>query len=334
MLVALLDVSTTVKVNAWPGSQQMKGRVGRIGNGQECVLYQHHSGSPKSLCDPMETCAATNVPVVQPYLWVAEGVLQVVQVVPCPPGLASCLQRYPVTGAFLKGDIVVLRCALPQSWLWSGFLRRGLWALHTSTLPHTQLQWSCHSGPYLEPLHVLAKSMASALFSTPSFLSFSPQITLTCPVPALTFSLLLLLVPLSPLLAQRQWLQGLTIFLATFLCHMIPQCRVWSQQKALTPTGLNIRCGQEGNSWRRGKGEGEGGKKAVKQTEAQVWRQKADRKKQKLLSRRSLLSHLPILSKPYLQWEQNSVGFLVLFPDTRCPKDWVTIIKMPATMVR
>lgn len=139
MLIALLDASTTVKVNAWPGSQQAKGRVGRIGKGQGCVLYQHHPGSPKSLHDPRETCAARNIPVIQPYLWVAEGVLQVVQVVPCPPGLVSCLQRYPVTGAFLKADIVVLRCALPQSWLRSGFLRHGLWALHASTLPHAQL---------------------------------------------------------------------------------------------------------------------------------------------------------------------------------------------------
>ena len=103
--------------------------------------------------------------------------------------------------------------------------------------------------------------MASTLSSAPSFFSFSPQTTLTCPVPALTFSLpllLLLLVPLSlsPPPEQRQWLQGLTIFIATFLCHMIPQCCVWSQQKALTLPGLNIRCGQKGNSWRRGWGRG------------------------------------------------------------------------------
>lgn len=171
--------------------------------------------------------------------------------------------------------------------------------------------------------------MASTLSSAPSFLSFSPQTTLTCPVPAPTFSLplLLLLVPLSlaPLSAQRQWLQGLTIFIATFLCHMIPQRRVWSQQKVLTLLGLNISCREEGNSWRRGKGGGGGGgeEKAIRQAELEGQTQKADRRKQKLLSRKSFLSHLSILSKPYLQWNKIQWSSLFLSPDTSCPKtEW------------
>lgn len=247
MLISFKILSKTLKINALSGSQQEKGRVGRIGNREGHDLYSTILGAPgRSLCDPSETWAATNIPDVQPYLWVAEGVLQVVQVVPCPPGLASCLQGYPVMGAFLKADIVVLRCAPPQSWLRSGFLRHTVWALHVSTLSHAQLPlWSLPRTTSWS-----SQRIASVLSSVPCFLSLSHQTTLTCSVPALPFSLALLLfllllesLWLSPPPDQRQWLQGLTIFIATFLCHMIPQCQVWSQQKALTLPGLNIRCG-------------------------------------------------------------------------------------------
>lgn len=115
-------------------SQQVKGRAGGTGDGQGCELWE-----PQSLCDPRETCAATNHPAVQPYLWVAEGVLRGAQVVPCGPGLVSCLQGNPVPGAFLKADIVVLRCAPPQSRLPAGILCLALWALHSSTPPHAPL---------------------------------------------------------------------------------------------------------------------------------------------------------------------------------------------------
>lgn len=115
MLIALLGVRTAVKANARPGSQQAKGELVGLGVDRNVCAPRLRSRSPNALRDPRETSAATDIPAVQPYLWVAEGVLQVVQVVPCPSSLASCLRRYPATGALLKADVVVVRCASPQS---------------------------------------------------------------------------------------------------------------------------------------------------------------------------------------------------------------------------
>lgn len=130
--------------------------------------------------------------------------------------------------------------------------------------------------------------MASAFSADPSVLSHLRPLHLVLLLHSLS------LCPPPPPCASLTFFpscpKGSTIFIATFLSHMIPQCRVWSQQKAITLLGLNIRCEQEGNSWRRGRGQGEGG--GV--TELRAHRQKAERRKQKLLSRISLLSQLPI----------------------------------------
>lgn len=169
--------------------------------------------------------------------------------------------------------------------------------------------------------------MASAFSADPSVLSHLRPLHLVLLLHSLS------LCPPPPPCASLTFFpscpKGSTIFIATFLSHMIPQCRVWSQQKAITLLGLNIRCEQEGNSWRRGRGQGEGG--GV--TELWAHRQKAERRKQKLLSRLSLLSQLPI-PRTLLRWEQRSVGFLIFSPDTRCPKDCATTIKRPGAVVR
>lgn len=159
--------------------------------------------------------------------------------------------------------------------------------------------------------------MASTLNSAPSLLSFSPQTTLICPLAALTFSLpllLLVLLSLSPLPTQRQWLQGSTLFIATFSCHMI-------SAKGTDSAGIEYQVWARGELLKeREEGSAEGGWKEGDNTELEVQRQKADKRRQKWLFR-SLHSHFPILSKLYLQWEQNSIGFLILSPDIRCPKD-------------
>lgn len=136
LLVGPLGVSTAMKVKAWPGVSKQRGElVGQGMDGDVCFASTALRASGWSQGD---LCGHKH-PVVQPYLWVAEGVLWGAQVVPCVPGLVSCLHRNPVPGAFLKGDIVVLRCAPPQSCLRAGLLRPALWALHSSAPPHAHL---------------------------------------------------------------------------------------------------------------------------------------------------------------------------------------------------
>lgn len=245
-----------MNVKAWPGSQQAKGRAGETGGGQGCVFCQCHSESPRAYEIPGRAVLPqpSRCPALPVGSWgsspgsAGRPLSARPRVLPPQGSRNGCISqsRHSRTAVFppteLASSWAPASCPLSSPFLCSSS-RSAVTELLLWALPRTNLVF----GQRARPPHSLL-SLPFSLSSDLSNLSCSCPLLLSAPPPPCAS---LTLFPSCP--------KGSTIFIATFLYHMIPQSRVWSQQKAITLLGLNIRCEQEGNSWRRGRGQGEGG---------------------------------------------------------------------------